>query len=95
MKAMTEFRVGSPEYYGFGVGIMKMIKVCARCGASESSDQYVCGQCGTRLPYQTLFQRYQQMHKRCPVCDTVLTARMKFCPHCGVKQETEKENEKV
>ena len=27
MKAISEFRSDSPEYYGFGVGIMKKIKV--------------------------------------------------------------------
>ena len=46
MKTQTEFDVCSPEYYGFGVGIMKKIKVCARCGASEPADRYICGQCG-------------------------------------------------
>jgi len=93
MKVQTEFRADSPEYYGFGVGIMKRIKVCARCGASEPSDRYICRQCGARLPGQTLFQKYQQMHRRCPVCDTVLAEKMKFCPHCGVKQESEGEKQ--
>lgn len=90
MKEQMEFGADSPEYYGFGLGIMKRIKVCVRCGASEPSGRYSCRQCGARLPEQTLFQRYQQMHKKCPVCDTVLTAAMKFCPHCGVKLEEEK-----
>ena len=90
MKETTVFDISSPEYYGFGVGIMKQIKVCTRCSASEPSDRYVCSQCGTRLPDQTLFQKYQQMHARCPVCDTVLSEKMKFCPHCGMKQ-TKKE----
>ena len=87
MKALTEFRASRPEDYGFGVGIMKQLKVCTRCGASEPANRYVCGRCGTRLPDQTLFQKYQQMHKRCPVCDTVLARKMNFCPHCGTKQE--------
>ncbi len=90
MKQTTVYDISSPEYYGFGVGIMKQIKVCTRCGASEPSDRYVCSQCGTRLPDQTLFQKYQQMHARCPVCDTVLSEKMKFCPHCGMKQKKEK-----
>ena len=90
MKETTVFDIGSPEYYGFGVGIMKQIKVCARCGESEPSDRYVCSRCGMRLPDQTLFQKYQQMHARCPVCDTVLSEKMKFCPHCGMKQKKEK-----
>lgn len=91
MKARAAFETGSPEYYGFGVGIMKQIKVCQHCGASESAGQYVCGECGARLPAQTLFQQYQRMHRQCAVCDTVLAADMKFCPHCGVKlDEAEK-----
>lgn len=95
MRSMTGFRADSPEYYGFGVGIMKSIKVCVHCGASEPSDRYVCGRCGARLPDQTLFQKYQQMHRRCPVCDTVLTESMKFCPHCGMKQTEKKIQEET
>lgn len=90
MKDLTEFDAASPEYYGFGVGIMKQIKVCSRCGASESSEKYICGQCGARLPAKTLFQQYQKMHRQCPVCDTVLAEGMKFCPHCGMKQAKNK-----
>ena len=89
MKARTEFSINSPEYYGFGIGIMKQIKVCMHCGASEPAGRYICGECGARLPAQTLFQQYQRMHRQCPVCDTVLAEGMKFCPHCGVKLENE------
>ncbi len=90
MKALAEFDVCSPEYYGFGIGIMKRTKVCKCCGASEASNRYLCRKCGARLPAQTLFQQYQRMHRQCPVCDTVLSSGMKFCPHCGVKLEKEK-----
>ncbi len=93
MKVKTEFDANSPEYYGFGAGIMKQIKVCPQCGASEASERYICGECGAKLPAQTLFQQYQRMHRQCPVCDTVLAAGMKFCPHCGVKQENKKREE--
>ena len=86
---MAEFDVYTPEYYGFGIGIMKQIKVCKRCGASEESNRHVCGKCGAGLPPATLFQQYQQMHRKCPICNTILTKAMKFCPHCGVKQEGE------
>lgn len=89
MKARTEFSINSPEYYGFGVGIMKQIKVCPHCGASEPAERHICGECGARLPAQTLFQQYQRMHRQCPVCDTVLAAGMNFCPHCGMKLENE------
>ena len=86
MKTASVFDAGSPEYYGFGVGIMKQIKVCPRCGTSEPSGKYICGQCGARLPAKTLFQQYQQMHRLCPRCDTVLAEGIKFCPHCGMEQ---------
>jgi len=89
MKELAVFDACSPEYYGFGIGIMKQIKVCRRCGASEEAGKYVCGTCGAGLPLNTLFQLYQQMHKRCPVCDTVLKETMKFCPHCGMNLEGE------
>ena len=90
MKETSDYDVCSPEYYGFGVGVMKRIKVCQQCGASEPSDMYTCRECGARLPAWTLFQQYQKMHRQCPVCDTVLADGMKFCPHCGVRIEDEK-----
>lgn len=85
MKETTGYDVSSPEYYGFGVGIMKQIKVCGKCGASEPSERYTCSRCGALLPMQTLYQRYQKMHRQCPVCDTVIARGMKFCPHCGIR----------
>jgi len=33
------------------------------------------------------------MHRQRPVCDTVMTADMKFCLHCGVKLENERREE--
>lgn len=94
MKARPKFDRNSPEYYGFGVGVMKQIKVCPQCGASEPAEQYVCSKCAARLPAQTLFQQYQRMHRQCPVCDTVLASGMKFCPHCGTKLDNEKGEER-
>jgi len=90
MKAAVEYDVCSPEYYGFGVGIMKRIKVCPQCGASEAAEKNICGQCGAALPAQTLFQQYRRMHSLCPRCDTVLSDGMRFCPHCGMKLGLEK-----
>ncbi|MGN0741626.1 MAG: zinc-ribbon domain-containing protein, partial [Candidatus Fimadaptatus sp.] len=32
---------------------------------------------------------YQLRHRLCPVCDTVLSAHMRYCPHCGARQQDE------
>ena len=93
MRRLTEFDVHSPEYYGFGIGIMKRIKVCEQCGASEEADRQVCRKCGAGLPEGTLYQRYQLMHRKCRVCNTVLNDRMRFCPHCGIRVESKREGE--
>jgi len=85
MKAQAEFVPVAPEQYGFGTEVMKRTKVCGQCGAAQHGSRYVCGECGAKLPAQTLFRLYQQMHILCPVCDTVLSSRMKFCPHCGLE----------
>lgn len=74
-----------PDEFGFGTEIMKHIKVCRHCGSSESSDSYLCKRCRERLPSQTLFELYQQMHAACEICDTVLAPYMRYCPHCGVQ----------
>ena len=93
MNESAEFDVRSPEYYGFGIGIMKRIKVCSRCGASEDADRSVCRKCGAGLPAATLFQHYQRMHKRCRACNTILTKKMKFCPHCGMNLKDERKGD--
>ena len=72
--------------YGFGPEIMKRLKVCLHCGSIVKADCYVCRECGGRLPRKTLFQLYQSRHRLCPVCDTVLSNRMRYCPHCGMQQ---------
>lgn len=83
-----------PERFGFGVEVMKRIKVCGYCGMTESADRYICSRCGNRLPEKTLFHRYQQRHRLCPVCDTVLAQGMRFCPHCGAPQNERTEDER-
>jgi len=92
MKARTEFISALPEHFGFGVEIMKRTKVCKQCGAAQHFSRYVCRQCGGKLPQQTLFHIYQQRHKLCPICDTVLVPRMKYCPHCGSEQTSTDES---
>jgi len=76
----------SPDQYGFGIEIMKQTKVCGQCGTAHHFSRYICDRCGSKLPQQTLFSVYQQRHRLCSICDTVLTPRMKFCPHCGMRQ---------
>lgn len=78
-----------PIEFGFGTELMKMVKVCRHCGNSEMSSSYVCSKCGEKLPRQTLFQIYQQMHRTCALCDTVVSGYMKYCPHCGMSLERE------
>lgn len=85
MKVQIEFVPALPDQYGFGVEVMKRTKVCGQCGAAQDCSRYVCIRCGAKLPQQTLFHIYQQRHRLCAVCDTVLASRMKFCPHCGAQ----------
>ena len=89
MREQTEFAPALPDRYGFGIEIMKKTKVCTQCGTAQAVSRYICARCGEKLPQQTLFQIYQRRHRLCPVCDTVLTPRMKFCPHCGEAQNNE------
>lgn len=74
-----------PTVDHFGTEGMKRLKVCSRCGGLAFAHRYTCPDCGCRLPPFNLFQRYQQHHRLCPECDTVLSDGMKFCPHCGMK----------
>lgn len=96
IKPRDEFKPVLPEGFGFGEEVMKQTKVCVRCGAAQHRSRYVCIQCGAKLPQRTLFHLYQQSHRLCPVCDTVLTGWMKFCPHCGTEQgQAEEIKEKI
>ena len=61
------------ELYGFGPAAMKKVKVCTECGH--------------RLPDKTLYDVYKERHRCCPVCDTVLSNEMGYCPQCGRKLE--------
>lgn len=74
-----------PYEFGFGPRKMKETKICRQCGNMETADKYTCSKCGVRLPTQTVFQIYQKKHKTCEICDTVLAAYMRYCPHCGMK----------
>lgn len=87
MKDSRRASPADPGEYGFGTKVMKTIKVCGSCGNTEAAERYTCSKCGKRLPVQTLFQIYQKKHRVCSVCDTVLAAYMRYCPHCGTQIE--------
>ena len=76
--------------YGFGPEVMKQIKVCGTCGKLNDAWERKCRECGARLPRNTLFDRYREMHKCCPVCKTVISEAAGYCPICGKKQPKSK-----
>lgn len=80
---MEQIRMESMKQYGFGPETMKQLKVCANCGAIVPAEKQICGECGSRLPRKTLYQVYLNLHRRCPVCETVLSDNAIFCPQCG------------
>ena len=71
------------EQYGFGPNVMKKTKVCLKCGQLSRKRSMICTQCGSWLPFATLFDSYKRRHPCCPQCSTILTADTKYCPHCG------------
>ena len=80
---IEKIRTESMKQYGFGPEAMKQIKVCANCGATAPAAKRTCGECGSQLPRETLYQFYLNLHRRCPVCETVLPDNVNFCPQCG------------
>lgn len=80
---IEQIRLESMKQYGFGPEAMKLLKVCANCGATVSAEQQTCGECGSGLPQETLYQFYLNLHRRCPVCETALSDNAIFCPNCG------------
>ena len=83
MEARIQVKRASPERYGFGVAMMKRIKICAHCGAMSPHTAIICSQCSEHLPCLTLYQTYQRKQLTCPICDTLLADYMRYCPHCG------------
>lgn len=86
--ALEQTRLRNMEHYGFGPSVMKRIKACAACGNPSAADLHFCTACGHRLPSETLHDLYLARHALCPVCRTVLTDSMEFCPQCGTKIHT-------
>jgi len=85
MYEIDKLRIVNMEHYGFGPVSMKKQKVCRQCGAISSAEQQFCKECGHRLPKDTMYHIYRQMHPSCPCCDTVLSKQMVYCPKCGTK----------
>ena len=79
------------EYYGFGIKVMKQLKVCSYCGVMTNALNRFCKECGKPLPNDTLYQFYKKRHKCCSVCETVVCDAALYCPQCGIKIE-EKED---
>lgn len=72
-------------FYGFGPMNMKKLKVCSCCGKAVNAKLDYCTGCGTKLPENSLFSFYQQMHPYCPVCGTVAPDQARYCPHCSAE----------
>jgi len=87
---IEQIRLESMKQYGFGPEAMKLLKVCANCGATVSAEQQTCGECGSGLPQETLYQFYLNLHHCCPVCETVLSDNAIFCPNCGTMLTTKR-----
>ena len=68
---------------GFGPQVMMRLKVCPHCGGVGAASQFFCKVCGHALPQDSLYQRYREKHRCCPVCDTVLPDAAQYCPQCG------------
>lgn len=73
------------QQYGFGIEVMKNIKVCQSCGKMSDSSKWYCQECGSRLPLESLFERYKQLHRCCIECQTVVSDNTLYCPSCGTK----------
>ena len=84
---LESMRAESMEHYGFGIEVMKRIKVCPRCGKTSPVDRQFCTECGHRLSEESLFEVYRQRHKVCPRCETVVADGSGYCPQCGEKLE--------
>ena len=77
-------RKSNMERYGFGLNVMRNIRICTNCGRPASADRNHCS-CGGVLSGETLFQQYKKRHRFCRRCDTVVANDVKFCPECGYR----------
>ncbi len=67
---------------GFGVEVMKTMKICTSCGYVANSSQQFCNECGAELPKESLYEMYAKRHRRCD-CGVVVADSMNYCPSCG------------
>ena len=84
-KQCERIRHEGMQRYGFGVEVMKTIKVCKTCGKMSDSSNHFCQECGSPLPTDSLFERYKQLHRCCTECQTVVSDNTLYCPNCGIK----------
>ena len=80
---LEQIRLENMKQCGFGVEAMKEVKVCEKCGNPSPLSKAYCRECGSKLPDKTLYDIYKERHNCCPVCDTVLSDGMEYCPQCG------------
>lgn len=69
--------------YGFGPDIMRLTKICPRCGKGNPSANSACADCGAALGEQTLLDLYRSRHLCCPDCGIAVTRTAAYCPRCG------------
>lgn len=82
------------ERYGFGPNVMYQTKYCVFCGSLVTQGKEKCPNCGASLPKLTLFAWYEQQHRVCPGCGTVISDDCRFCPQCG-KRVSDSETESI
>lgn len=68
---------------GLGPDIMRLTKVCPRCGRGNSAANDTCTDCGAALGEQTLLDLYRSRHPCCPNCKIAVTHAAAYCPRCG------------
>lgn len=68
---------------GLGPDVMRLTKVCPRCGRGNPSANSTCADCGAALGEQTLLDLYRSRHPCCPDCGIAVTHAAVYCPRCG------------
>ena len=83
LKNHSETKKSILSHFGFGIGAMKKLVVCRKCNSLETNNKLFCDRCNERLPKSSLYDIYKSKHAVCPICGTVLSKQMDYCPQCG------------